>query len=109
MAQRLIPQAVSVQNRLLTRAEKALMAAERTVRPLPALATPSAPAAPAPAPAPKLPPMTAVVSGEAGYLILADGTRILPGGMMRGVRLERIGETELIVSDPKGQRFRIAR
>ena len=53
--------------------------------------------------------MTAVVSGEAGYLILADGTRILPGGMMRGVRLERIGETELIVSDPKGQRFRIAR
>jgi len=109
MAQRLIPQAVSVQNRLLTRAEKALMAAGRTVRPLPALATPSAPAAPPPAPAPKLPPMTAVVSGESGYLILADGTRVLPGGMMRGVRLERIGETELIVSDPKGQRFRIAR
>jgi|LakMenEpi03Aug12_release.lakeMendotaPanAssembly.Ray.scaffolds.fasta_scaffold3393421_2 hypothetical protein len=53
--------------------------------------------------------MTAVVSGEAGYLILADGSRVLPGGMMPGVRLERIGETELIVSDAKGLRFRIPR
>jgi hypothetical protein len=53
--------------------------------------------------------MAAVVSGDSGYLILRDGSRVLPGGMMQGMRLERIGETELIVSDARGQRFRIAR
>ena len=57
----------------------------------------------------KMPPIAAVVSGPRPYLVLADGRKILPGGVVGTVRLTDIEPSAVVFENEAGVQFRIAR
>lgn len=57
----------------------------------------------------KMPPIAAVVSGPRPYLVMADGRKILPGGVVGNVRLADIEPQAVVFENEAGVQFRIAR
>lgn len=57
----------------------------------------------------KMPPIAAVVSGPRPYLVLADGRKILPGGVVGSVRLTDIEPSAVVFENEAGVQFRMAR
>lgn len=57
----------------------------------------------------RLPPIAAVVSGPRPYLVLADGRKILPGGVVGKVRLADIEPSAVVFENEAGVQFRMAR
>lgn len=58
---------------------------------------------------PKVPEIAAVVSGARPYVVLPDGQKVQPGGMVNGLRLSSIDSDAVIFEDRVGSRFRMAR
>jgi hypothetical protein len=72
--------------------------------------SPQAEALAAQAARPRLPQVTAVVSGERAYVLLADGRRLLPGAQVRqGLTVARIDDNEVIFQTLSGQTFAMNR
>ena len=76
-------------------------------RPLAAAAAEPVPQAQAAAPA--FPKVSAVVSGDRAYVLLADGRRILPGGMVDELRLAAIQDDALVFETRAGTQHRMTR
>ena len=58
----------------------------------------------------RLPQVAAVVSGERAYVLLADGRRLLPGGLVRqGLVLARIDDNAVIFQTSAGQTLTLPR
>lgn len=77
-------------------------------RPLAAAAAEPVPQAQAAAP-PAFPKVSAVVSGDRAYVLLADGRRILPGGMVDELRLAAIQDDALVFETRAGTQHRMTR
>jgi type III secretion protein D len=58
---------------------------------------------------PKLPPVAAVISGPRPYLVLADGRKILPGGVVGQLRLAGIEPQAVVFENEAGVQYRMAR
>ncbi len=58
---------------------------------------------------PTLPPLAAVVSGARPYVVLADGHKVQPGGVVGSLRLAEIQPEVVIFEDERGGRFQMRR
>ena len=88
--------------RLSSRASFALLDSQ-----VPAQASPDRPVSALPPP--KLPRIVAVQSGGNSYLLFADGSRVLPGGIVNGYRLASIEDEALVFEDRDGNLHRVPR
>jgi len=58
---------------------------------------------------PKVPELSAVVSGSKPYVVLPDGQKIQPGGLVMGLRVASISADAVIFEDASGARFKWTR
>lgn len=98
-----LPEVVGVEHRAFRPTQEREWVDERRARALPAERI-TVPAVPPPPPSPSV-PWAAVVGGPRPYLVMADGSKWLPGGKMHSLVLVSIDNQFVVFQDAQGRTF----